>query len=76
MTNSITANFKTWKNDNDGYCTLFDINGKSLAHLKGRIESIGGYLYVVKDSVFYDIIQNNDNFKLEEHHGGYPILGQ
>lgn len=72
--NSITEDFKTWQNNSDGSCELFGELGKPLAKFEGKIEGRTGYLYVVQNNNYYDILINDGTFDLQEHVGLFPVL--
>ena len=71
---SIAEDFKTWENNSDGSCELFDELGKSLAKFHGEFTEIGGYLYVYQNNKFYDVVFNNDKLDLQVHTGLFPTL--
>lgn len=72
--NSITEDFKIWRNNSDGSCEFLNETGKSLAKFEGTIEPIGGYLYVYKGRIPYDIILDDGKLVLNEHQGSFPVL--
>lgn len=74
MNNSITEDFKTWKNYPNGSCELFGELGKPLVKFDGEIIAIGGYLYVYENEWLHDISLNEGEFVLEKHTGKFPML--
>ena len=72
---SIKADFKSWENYPDKSCELFDMVGHSLAKFFGEIYSIGGYLYVYQQTSFYDIVIDNNEYRLVKHESSsFPVL--
>jgi hypothetical protein len=73
MSESISSVGKQYKNLPNRKCQLLDNNGIVIAEFEGEVQEIYCRLFVVKECKMYDIVNEDENWILQEHLGEIPI---